>query len=122
MKISVLLGLSLIAVSSAAFAIDCEEKFSNPADAVTCLEKQSFDKVIRHYNQLLQITKKNALYAKYGLAPLIQSQKNWLKYRDSYCDSYSTYHGEIYNHANCIIQLNDDRASQLENDIRVAGE
>lgn len=120
MKKTLLLSLGLLALSGGAFAVDCEEKFSDPVDVVKCYQKQSFEKVVKNYNQLLQITKKDSLYAKYGLTSLIESQKNWLKYRDSYCDSYSTYHGEIYNHANCIIQLNEDRASQLENDIRVA--
>lgn len=114
---------SLYLLCSPAFAVDvdCETSFTDPVAMVQCMEDQSFRQVTNNYKQLLHMTQKSSLYAKYGLGPLVESQKNWLKYRNSYCESYSVYHGEIYNHANCIIQLNNARAAQLENDLRVTG-
>jgi hypothetical protein len=46
---------------------------------------------------------------KFAVTSLVNSQKSWLKYRDSYCETYSTYHQELNNHANCIVDLNNKR-------------
>ena len=112
---------SLTMLCSHALATDCETSFTDPVAVVQCMEEQSFRQVTDNYRQLLQATQNSSVYAKYGVVPLVKSQEYWLKYRNSYCDSYSVYHAEIYNHANCIIQLNNARATQLDNDLRMLG-
>ena len=96
---------------------DCEANSKNPSDVATCFQKQSLKEVNQKYSQLLSKTKKEMPLDKVAVTSLINSQKAWLKYRDSYCETYSTYHQEINNHANCIVDLNNKRALQLQNDI-----
>lgn len=114
-KMKKLLLITLCLVGANAWA-ECELQYKQASDIAVCYEKESFSKVIANYNKLLKITKTDT-YSKYGLKPLVQSQSDWLKFRDSYCESYSIYHGEINNHANCIIDMNNKRAEQLQNDI-----
>lgn len=98
-------------------ANDCELKSKTPSEVATCFQKQSLNEVNQKYNQLLSKTKKEMPSDKFAVTSLVNSQKSWLKYRDSYCETYSTYHQELNNHANCIVDLNNKRALQLQNDI-----
>lgn len=111
MKYKILFLLSTIAISSA---------YANEKqcwDDVDCIENQSYAKVMEQYKALEQISKTHLDYDKDALNNLRQSQKSWLKYREDYCVVYSSNHGEKNNHANCIIELNNQRAKQLENDV-----
>ncbi len=103
-------------VGAYAAEIECELKYESPSDIAGCYEKQSFSKVKKEYSQLENITKKVMPNDKSALTLLVESQKAWLKYRNSYCESYVNYHGEINNHANCIVDLNNKRAEQLKSD------
>ncbi|MDX7880449.1 lysozyme inhibitor LprI family protein [Acinetobacter nosocomialis] len=99
------------------YAQDCEIKFKSPALVADCYEKESLKKVQAKLNQLALLSKEQVEYNPNVLSELNTSQKDWLKYRDSYCRTYSNYHSEINNHANCIIDLNNKRAEQLQADI-----
>ena len=105
-------------LSAAVYAeTECELKYKQPSDVATCYEKESFSKVQKAYLRLNELSKQQLSYNKNVLQELSKSQKSWLGYRDSYCDTYINYHGEINNHANCIIELNNKRAEQLQKDI-----
>ncbi|MBF7687084.1 lysozyme inhibitor LprI family protein [Acinetobacter rathckeae] len=115
-----LLTASLLAtLSFGAFAEqqDCESKYKEPADIAICYEKSSLDEVEVRFKKLKTLGKDQISYDKGILARLDGSQRSWIKYRDDYCSVYSSFHSEINNNANCIIQLNNDRAKQLQNDI-----
>jgi uncharacterized protein YecT (DUF1311 family) len=111
-----LLLLSTLLLSAGAWA-NCEIKQSNPSSIATCYEKQSFAKVTFNLNKLKELSKDQLSYNPTIIKELESSQKAWLAYRDSYCTTYSNYHSEINNHANCIISLNNQRSDQLKNDI-----
>jgi uncharacterized protein YecT (DUF1311 family) len=113
-----ILLLSFLAIcSSGLYAQDCELRFKSPALVADCFEKESFKKVQTKLNQLILLSKEQVEYNPSVLSELNSSQKDWLKYRDSYCRTYSNYHTEINNHANCIVDLNNKRAEQLQIDI-----
>lgn len=103
-------------ISGGAWA-DCENNNKNPVDVVTCLEKQSYSKVISNLNKLKELSKDQLSYNPSVIKELNKAQTAWIAYRDSYCDTYSNYHNEMNNHSNCIISLNNARADQLNKDI-----
>ncbi|MEB3790432.1 lysozyme inhibitor LprI family protein [Acinetobacter sp. IK40] len=103
--------------SSFIYAQNCELKYKNPAMVADCYEKESLKKVQDKFNQLSLISKEQISYNPTVLTELNTSQKDWLKYRDSYCRTYSNYHSEMNNHSNCIVDLNNKRAEQLQSDI-----
>lgn len=112
-----LLTIALSILSLSAHSQECELKYKAPTDIATCYEKESFARVQSNYQKLFNASKEQLSYNKDILINLNKSQKAWLFYRDSYCDTYTNYHGEANNHANCIIHLNDERSKQLKSDI-----
>ncbi|EJO43548.1 PF07007 family protein [Acinetobacter baumannii IS-123] len=96
---------------------NCEIYFNEPTDVAKCYEDESFAKVTSNLKKLKEISKEQLTYNPNVINDLNKSQKAWLLYRDSYCTTYSFYHGERNAHANCIVQLNNDRAKQLKTDI-----
>lgn len=105
--------------SSFIYAQNCELKYKNPAMVADCYEKESLKKVHDKLNQLALLSKEQLAYNPTVLKDLEASQRDWLKYRDSYCRTYSNYHAELNNHANCIVDLNNKRAEQLQVDIEI---
>jgi uncharacterized protein YecT (DUF1311 family) len=81
--------------SSFIYAQNCELKYKNPAMVADCYEKESLKKVQDKFNQLSLISKEQISYNPTVLTELNTSQKDWLKYRDSYCRTYSNYHSEM---------------------------
>lgn len=114
-KLLLLIAASFI--SSVIFAQECELKYKAPALVADCYEKESLKKVQDKFNHLVLISKDQVAYNPSILAELNVSQKDWLKYRDSYCRTYSNYHSEMNNHSNCIVDMNNKRAEQLQIDI-----
>ncbi|WP_288406618.1 lysozyme inhibitor LprI family protein [uncultured Acinetobacter sp.] len=112
-----LLTFFLSSISLGVLAKDCEQANKSPTDIATCYEKSSFNKVSTNLAKLKEISKTQLSYNKNVLVELNNSQTAWLKYRDSYCDSYSNYHDELNNHSNCIVNMNNQRAEQLQQDI-----
>lgn len=104
-------------LSTTLYAEECEWRFKSATDVATCYERESFAKVQSNYQKLFSVSKAQLSYNKDILVDLSNSQKAWLTYRDSYCDSYSNYHTEPNNYANCRVILNNDRANQLKKDI-----
>lgn len=96
---------------------NCEIYFNEPTDVAKCYEDESFAKVTSNLKKLKEISKEQLTYNPNVINDLNKSQKDWLTYRNSYCDSYSNYHSERNNHSNCIVNLNNERAQQLQNDI-----
>ena len=96
---------------------ECELQYKTPADVAECYIKESEAQVETKFNELKKLTNNRTIYNKSATADLLESQKNWLRYRGSYCKTYSNYHGEINNQANCTITLNKQRVEQLQNDI-----
>lgn len=115
MKKLLLLTASLV-FSAGAWA-DCEATNKKPSSLVACYEEQSYSTVLSHLNTLRKLSKEQLSYNPNIIKELDKSQSAWLAYRDSYCDTYSNYHTEAYNHSNCIINLNNQRAEQLQQDI-----
>lgn len=106
----------LLCASGGAWA-ECELQHETQVDVAECYIKESEYRVKSNFNKLKALTTNQNGHNKIALDNLRESQKNWLKYRDSYCETYSNYHSEINNHANCIIGLNQQRAEQLQGDI-----
>lgn len=113
----ILLLTAMVIYSSALYAQDCELKFKSSPLVAECYEKESLKKVQDKFNQLTLISKEQVSYNPTILTELNASQKDWLKYRDSYCRTYSNYHSEMNNHSNCIVDMNNKRAEQLQVDI-----
>ncbi len=107
---------SHLLVSCGAWA-DCEDKYKKPTDVVACYENESFQMVKSKLKELTQLSQEQLSYNPNVIKELNKSHAAWIAYRDSYCDSYSNYHTEMNNHANCIISLNNDRVKQLDSDI-----
>lgn len=115
-----ILLLSFLATwGTSLYAQDCELRFKSPALVADCFEKESFKKVQTKLNQLVLLSKEQVEYNPSIINELNSSQRDWIKYRDSYCRTYSNYHSEINNHTNCIVDLNNKRAEQLQADIDV---
>lgn len=113
-----ILLITVLALScSSLYAQDCELKFKSPALVADCFEKESLKKVQDRFNKLALISKEQVTYNPTILTELNTSQKDWIKYRDSYCRTYSNYHSEMNNHSNCIIDMNNKRSEQLQIDI-----
>lgn len=112
------IGFTLLgSLSLAVNAQVCEQKYNSPSDIADCQEKVSFAKVQDNFQKLMNSSKDQLSYNKNVLVELNKSQKAWLSYRDSYCDTYSNYHNEMNNHSNCIVNLNNQRAKQLQEDL-----
>src|SRR5690606_38429661 len=112
-----LLLLAIASTFSAGAWADCEAANKKPSSLVACYEEQSYSTVLSHLNTLRKLSKEQLSYNPNIIKELDKSQSAWLAYRDSYCDTYSNYHTEAYNHSNCIINLNNQRAEQLQQDI-----
>ncbi|MDC4917563.1 DUF1311 domain-containing protein [Acinetobacter baumannii] len=112
-----LLSLIFTATMSTGVLANCEIYFNDPTDVAKCYEDESYAKVTSNLKKLKEISKEQLTYNPNVINDLNKSQKAWLLYRDSYCTTYSFYHGERNAHANCIVQLNNDRAKQLKKDI-----
>lgn len=112
-----LLSLIFTATMSMSVLANCEIYFNDPTDVAKCYEDESYAKVSSNLKKLKEISKEQLTYNPNVINDLNKSQKAWLLYRDSYCTTYSFYHGERNAHANCIVQLNNDRAKQLKIDI-----
>ncbi|HAV7084230.1 lysozyme inhibitor LprI family protein [Acinetobacter baumannii] len=112
----ILLLITASLLSFGTFA-NCEIYFNDPVDIAKCYEDESFSKVTTNLKKLSELSKEQLNYNPTVLKVLNKSQRDWIAYRNSYCDSYSNYHGERNNHSNCIIKLNNERAHQLQNDI-----
>lgn len=113
-RIILLVTASLLSFGSFA---NCEVYFNDPTDVAKCFEDESFAKVTSNLQKLSELSKEQLSFNPTVLKELNKSQKDWISYRNSYCDTYSNYHGEKNNHSNCIVKLNNDRAKQLQNDI-----
>ncbi|EPH3736701.1 lysozyme inhibitor LprI family protein [Acinetobacter baumannii] len=113
-KIILLVTTSLLSFGSLA---NCEVYFNDPTDVAKCYEDESFAKVTTNLKKLTELSKEQISYNPNVIKELSKSQKDWLTYRNSYCDTYSNYHGEKNNHSNCIVRLNKERAQQLQADI-----
>ncbi|MEQ1067264.1 lysozyme inhibitor LprI family protein [Acinetobacter sp. XH1741] len=113
-KIILFITTSLLSLGALA---NCEVYFNDPADIAKCYEDESFAKVTANFKKLTELSKGQISYNPNVIKELSKSQKDWLTYRNSYCDTYSNYHGEKNNHSNCIVKLNQDRAQQLQTDI-----
>ncbi|WP_198080357.1 lysozyme inhibitor LprI family protein [Acinetobacter calcoaceticus] len=111
--------LSLIFTSTISMGVlaNCEVYFNDPTDVAKCYEDESYAKVRSNLKKLNEISKEQLSYNPTVLKELSKSQKDWITYRNSYCDTYSNYHGERNNHSNCIVNLNNERTKQLQNDI-----
>jgi len=96
---------------------NCEIYFNDPVDVAKCYEDESYAKVTTNLKKLSEQSKEQISYNPNILKDLTKSQKDWLTYRDSYCNTYSNYHGEKNNHSNCIVKLNNERAQQLKANI-----
>lgn len=112
----ILLLVTASLLSFGTFA-NCEIYFNDPSDIAKCYEDESFAKVTTNLKKLTALSKEQLSYNPNVLKELNKSQKDWLTYRNSYCDSYSNYHSERNNHSNCIVNLNNERARQLQEDI-----
>lgn len=112
-----LISLIFTATMSMSVLANCEVYFNDPTDIAKCYEDESFAKVTSNLKKLKEISKEQLTYNPNVINDLNKSQKDWLTYRNSYCDSYSNYHSERNNHSNCIVNLNNERAQQLQNDI-----
>lgn len=112
-----LLLLAIASTLSIGAWADCETKNKNPSDLAACLEKQSYNEVIKNLNRLKELSKEQLSYNPNIIKELYKAQTAWIAYRDSYCDTYSNYHNEMNNHSNCIVSLNNARANQLNEDI-----
>lgn len=112
-----LISLIFTATMSTSVLANCEIYFNDPTDVAKCFEDESFSKVTTNLKKLNEISKEQLSYNPSVLKVLNKAQRDWIAYRNSYCDSYSNYHGERNNHSNCIVKLNNERAQQLQNDI-----
>lgn len=109
--------LTTLSFSALAEQQNCESKYKEPADIAICYEKSSFNEVEKNFQKLKSLGKDQVSYDKNILNRLDNSQRSWIKYRDDYCSTYSSFHSEMNSNANCVVQLNSDRAKQLQNDI-----
>lgn len=114
---NIIIASVLSLVSFGTFAQSCETGSKTPADVAICYEKLSYSDVISKFNKLRELSKEQLSYDKNILNRVDASQKSWLKYRDDYCSVYSSFHDEMNNHANCIVQLNKDRSKQIQSNI-----
>lgn len=112
-----LLSLIFTATLSMGVLANCEIYFNDPTDVAKCYEDESYAKVSSNLKKLADLSKEQLSYNPNVLKELNKSQKDWLSYRNSYCNTYSNYHGERNNHSNCIVKLNKERARQLQDDI-----
>ncbi|MCU4333796.1 lysozyme inhibitor LprI family protein [Acinetobacter pittii] len=111
------ISLLLASTISMGALANCEIYFNDPVEVAKCYEDESYVKVTTNLKKLFEQSKEQISYNPNVLKDLSKSQKDWLTYRNSYCTTYSNYHGEKNNHSNCIVKLNNERAKQLKDDI-----
>lgn len=109
--------LAITLVFSVGALADCELSNTDESSIASCYEKQTYGQVLKKLNTLKELSKDQISFNPNIIKELNKSQIAWITYRDSYCDTYSNYHGEKNNHSNCINSLNTERAKQIQLDI-----